>query len=469
MMQVTDLPSELLLMICSNLSIQDLSSLSETCVKMYSHATDPILWEHAFQQVPSYLINEDPKHFLQLLNLKRFQRIRKIFLELTPSLDKKHTSELFDSLKRKTFLQEVIFGDCSLVCVPTDLLTSFLDQIPSVTFDFGTDVTEDQMQSLFKSIRNGNEVKRLYLEELNLRSIDAKTFARAVNSLNEFNSYYIEYTNEQVREMFDEMAEDTKLEKLVFHYRRVDFIDSIVLAKAFNNLTDLTVNLSDLPFTNDQIYQIFKQMSQNTKLEKLEILTFSYPDMWDFSFISPTVLADALKNLKEIYLADIVFSNPQICKIFEMLSTNEDKVVLDLGCCNLSDVPIELLEATSENLVLNSFARKLKYRIIQLYSESVQHLRSRLKATNDEHKKVVEEILVLRNENKQMNRAAIKAKGFILIPHPGVSKFYQKSIYSSRSSYLKYSRNLKKAVVCRTLKLRSHVEDCRKIRNMFVN
>jgi len=41
-----------------------------------------------------------------------------------------------------------------------------------VTFDFGTRITEEQVRSLFKSIENGNNVKKLYLEEMNLESIE---------------------------------------------------------------------------------------------------------------------------------------------------------------------------------------------------------------------------------------------------------------------------------------------------------
>merc|ERR1712098_278397 len=121
-MSVEILQSELLLKICSNLSTQDLISLSQTCVRMYNHATDQTLWEHAFQRVPSYMMNEDPDLFIKLLNLMRFKRIRKIFLEWTPFIKQNHISELFCSLGQKTFLQEVYFRECHLMSVPTHIL-----------------------------------------------------------------------------------------------------------------------------------------------------------------------------------------------------------------------------------------------------------------------------------------------------------------------------------------------------------
>ena len=410
---------------------------------MYRNATDPTLWEHSFQQITPYLVNEEPELYMKLLNLNRFKRIKKIFLELTYSLSTKHINSLFGSLGQKKYLKEVYFGggECNLSSVPSNVLTNFLKEIPSVTFDFGTRITEEQVRSLFKSIENGNNVKKLYLEEMNLESIEAKTFARAVNHLQEFSSHYIEITDEQVKDMFYEMTKQTNLEKFVFHHTHVKHIDADTLAQAFNNLTDLTINLSDLPFSNNQILKIFKQMAQKTKLEKLEILTYSYPDMWDFSFIPPNILADAVKSLREIYMTDIVFSNSQICRMLEILAKNDEKIVLDLGCCNLSDVPLELLKEVFEKLEPNNFARKLQYRIVQLNSESaVNQFRNEIDEVFSEHRKLVEELRRIKKV-KRLTRLAV-----------GVSKFHQKSKYSSRNRYLGYFRRLKNANFCRRLK-----------------
>jgi len=469
MLLITSLPPELLQHICSHLSTQDLTSLSETCVMMYTRATDPALWENAFQLVPSYLVNEDPELFIKILNLRRFTRIRRIFLEISQSLGDEHISVLFNSLMQKKHLKAVYFGECSLLSVPTNILTSFLTGIASVTFDFGTKVNDEQMQSLFNSLEEGSKVKSMYFEELNLTSIEPNTFAKAVNSLKEFSSYYIDYTDEQVNKMFEEMAKDTNLEKLVFHHKHVDFVHPQVLAKAFNNLTDLTVNLSDLPFSNDQISQVFRLMSQKSKLEKLEVLTYSYPDLWDFSFIPPKDLAEAVKNLHELYMTDIVFSTSQICLMLETFARNDRKVILDLGCCDISEVSLELLEEVVEKLEPNGFSRKLRYRILQLCEESVKKLKCKLNEVDIEHREVIEEIRTVRKEGKRMRIAALKTKGFTFLLQPGVSKFYQKTKYSSRSSFLKYSRHLRNPTFWRTLKLKKHARDCKMIRNMFVN
>jgi len=147
-------------------------------------------------------------------------------------------------------------------------------------------VTEAQVRSFFKSIKNGNRVKTLCLEEMSLRGIEAKTFAGAVNCLKEFSSVDLVYTDEQVKEMFVQMAENTTLEKMEFHHKHVQLIDADILAKAFNNLTDLTINLTDLPLTNNQIYKMFKLMAKKTKLEKLEILTDSIPFQTCGTFLS---------------------------------------------------------------------------------------------------------------------------------------------------------------------------------------
>jgi len=361
--KITSFPQEVLLEICSHLSKQDLISLSETCNTMYRIATDPTLalWENSL--IPSYMVNEDPEHFLKL---HRFKRIKKIFLELrSHMLSRKHISELFETLSQKEYIEEVYFsGKCNLRYVLSDALTNFLKKISSVIFEVGVRVTEDQVRSFLESIENGNNVKRLYLEEMNFTGIDAKLFARAVNRLKKFTSYYIECTDEQVKEMFVEMTENTTLEKMEFHHRHVEFIDADVLAKAFNNLNDLTTDL-DLPFTNDQICEMFKLMAQNTKLKKLEI---SYPDL---SFFPANILADAVRNLSEIYMTDIIFSNSQISLMFEVIARNDEKIALDLGSCNLSDIPLELLEEVVEKLKPNSFSRKLRDRIIQLQDENI--------------------------------------------------------------------------------------------------
>eukprot|EP00092_Neocalanus_flemingeri_P028051 GFUD01030454.1.p1 GENE.GFUD01030454.1~~GFUD01030454.1.p1 ORF type:complete len:372 (-),score=89.67 GFUD01030454.1:7-1122(-) len=370
---------------------------------------------------------------------------------------------------KKKWLEDVKFGESFLCSVPPGKLTSFLKGISNVTFDFGCKLNSAQLQILFKSIADGNKIKTLYLEELNLKAIETKTFAKAVNNLCDFSSYYIAYRDEQVKEMFEEMAQTTRLEKMVFFHRSVEFVDSEILSKAFNNLEDLVVNLSDLPFSNDQINGIFKQMSMKTKLKKLEILTYQYPDLWDFSFISPNILAKAIKNLQEVYMTDIVFSNSQICNIFETLARNDGNVILDLGHCDISNVPQELLEEVVEKLEPNSFVRKIKLRILQLCEESVKQLKYRLEEVDSEHREVIEDIQNIRREGKRMRTAALKAKGFIFLPSHGVSVFYQKTKYSSRSSYLRYSRHLKHPTFWRHLKLKNHVNDCKMIRYNTMN
>ena len=79
--------------------------------------------------------------------------------------------------------------------------------------------------------------------------------------------------------------------------------------------------------------------------------------------------------------------------MLEILAKNDEKIVLDLGCCNLSDVPLELLKEVFEKLEPNNFARKLQYRIVQLNSESaVNQLRNEIDEVFSEHRKVVEEL-----------------------------------------------------------------------------
>merc|ERR1712098_789114 len=95
----------------------------------------------------------------------------------------------------------------------------------------------------------------------------------------------------------------------------------------------------------------------------------SYSIRWDFSFLSPQVLSDAVKNLSEIYLTDIIFSHSQICQMLKKVSKIPKKVVLDLGCCNLSDVPLDLLKAVSEKLEPNEFVRRINLTLEELDSE----------------------------------------------------------------------------------------------------
>jgi len=470
MSQLTSLPSELLIQICSHLNSRDLTSLSETCVSLYRLATDPTLWKYSFQIVPPYLLNVDPELYMNILSLRRFDKIRRIYLEISFITSLEQTEQLLEILKRKKWLKEVTFGECYLSNIPAESLVNLIKGIKNVIFDFGTRLNCHQGIEIFESIAAGNKIKSLYLEELDFSEVESKTFAEAVNSLSEFSSYFIKYKSEQVKEMFVKMAKKTNLKKLVFHHNSVEYVNSGILAKALNNLHDLVINLSVIPFTKEQVLEMFEQMAANkSHLKTLEILTYQYPDLWDFSFIPPATLSKAIGYLDEVYMTDIVFSNKQICQIFEELAKRDRKIVIDLGYSDLSQVPLELLERVVDKLEPNCFVIKLKVRILQICEETAKDLKYQLEKVGIENHKVMDEIETIRKEGKMLRIAAAKNKKLIFLLSPGVSVYYQKSKYSSRASYLRYSRHVKQPSFWRHVKLKNHVSDCKLIRQKMLN
>ena len=88
--------------------------------------------------------------------------------------------------------------------------------------------------------------------------------------------------------------------------------------------------------------------------------------------VAPNVLSNAISKLDTLYMVNTHLTESQIYSVFNRLQF-EGPSNLDLGRCDISNVPLQILKKVSKCLenTNNAFTRRLRCKIIQLEEENL--------------------------------------------------------------------------------------------------
>jgi len=315
--------------------------------------------------VPSYLAGEDPEYYIAILNQKRFERIKEVYVVVSFSLKRHQVIKILEALMKKKHLQEVMISESYLCDVPMDLLARFVSNLNSVIFDFGTILSSSQIIALFKSISEGSsKIKKLNLNNLDLSAVKPEILSSAVNNLEEFSSYFNFYDDQQFKSLFEAMSRETNLKRMIFQQRGIDHIvDADIMARALNKLTELEIDLS-----GGHLSTLFRYMSDSTELKVLDLHS-SESNIYNTEIaftVAPNVLSNAISKLDTLYMVNSHLTESQIYSVFSRLQF-EGPSNLDLGGCDIFNVPLHILKKVSKRLNnTNAFARRLSFKIGRL-------------------------------------------------------------------------------------------------------
>jgi len=229
-----NLPTEIIVKILGYLSFKDLSSVSEVSRTFYLLAADPLLWK-------SYEIRIEPENLISILNLNRFRKLETLHLYQGRTscchhvkMSSQQTCDIFASLENIE-LNLLTIEHFDLTSVSSSQLSRVLNNIKSVGFNPAVKISDEQIIAIIEDMAKHGNMKALQVEEIDFSGVERKSLSRAINSLTSFNSYYCDFSLEQLETIFEEMAVKTNLKDLsLFNKEDLEKISSTTISKAFN-------------------------------------------------------------------------------------------------------------------------------------------------------------------------------------------------------------------------------------------
>jgi len=155
---------------------------------------------------------------------------------------------------------------------------------------WSTDITNDQAMALFTAMSENSQLKVLHLSDNNLASVDPELLARVVARLEDVNLKNTNLTNEQIQALFTALSQKSQLKTLDLVSNNLSSLEPALFASVVTSFKE--VNLTYTSITNDQVKELFTAMCQNSQLKKLH-LRYS-----NVTSVDPDILATAVSKLE---------------------------------------------------------------------------------------------------------------------------------------------------------------------------
>jgi len=370
-----NLPTEVLVKILGYVHFKDLSSVSEVSKSFYSLATDPFLWK-TFEVSHSL----EAEELISTLSLDRFSKLETVHLSqgriCSCPMSNKQTIRIFESLENRE-LKHLTIQHFDITGLDYNLLLGVVKNTENVYFNHAVKMTKEQVDAFVEDIPRDGKMKCLQVENFDFSHVGRKPLSKAINSLNSFNSYYCEFSAEQMEVVFEEMAIQTNLTDFsYFNQDGLEGISPMVIAKAFNNLQRLYVGQCRL--SPEQIFCIFQQMSCKTNLNKINFnFRDSYPCL--LATIPSDILSKGLNKLEEVGMRLLTLSTTQMREVLAGVASTASKVKkLDLGENIVPDLSLAELKKLVIKLEPNEFKLHLQSKILEIYERTILSLRQEL-------------------------------------------------------------------------------------------
>jgi len=133
---------------------------------------------------------------------------------------------------------------------------------------YGTNLSNQQLDTLFTSILQGSKLKKLLIGDLVMRTVDPEMLAKAVNMLEYVNLYWSILTMEQRKAILTAVTVETKLKSLKMNEWISFKEDRFLLARAVNMLEE--VDLSHATLNKQGLENVLREsLKPDSKLRRL--------------------------------------------------------------------------------------------------------------------------------------------------------------------------------------------------------
>ena len=246
-----------------------------------------------------------------------------------------------------TRLKRLQMTNHHILNIQPEILGSAMNKVENLFLEdalinYGPAFTQEQIIGIFTAMSHGTNLKELILLDIDIALIEPSALASALSKVEEVRvwrsflrtgSYDISV--QQAQELFSILSEETKLKRLFLLTRNMVNIDPGVLAKALNNLEEIT--LSHNMITDIQARNVFKKMTEKTFLQKLRIMKIN------LSSIQSNILAKGVTQIKELIMVGCNLTSEQAIAVFEAILQGCAIKILDVSNNNLSSLDPELL------------------------------------------------------------------------------------------------------------------------------
>ena len=336
---IEKLPHELILRIFSFLSFKDLNILNQVSPWMYHMAMDPVLWRN-------FVLEVQPEFLEIMLEIPRLSKLRQVHLsennktslcdfgrkkDFSHILRQKHRNkervfqDAFETLISKENVEDLRITTCigrSLSGVPSEILSKALNQMSNIDIE-STQISPNQIKDFFVKMMRKTKIRKMNCKRKDLSIVPPDQIANSVNKLESANICFTNLIDSQTREIFRQISSDTKLEKLDISYNNLGGVQPPAFSEAMNKVVEANINVTYL--TGEQTAALFEKMLEQSSLKILKIRSNN------LSAVPPHILSKALNKLEVIDIGTTVMTEEQTKGLFDTMVKGTNLKKMDIG------------------------------------------------------------------------------------------------------------------------------------------
>ena len=295
--------------------------------------------------------SEDTKYFGDGLNKVKNLTIQ----DVNKHIHTDHLDYFFQKMGQDTDIEFLKLVNAEFVVVTEENIAQGLNNINKVHLSSVT-LTNEQVKSLFKSIKSGTKIKELHIESKlsNVNSVESKTFGSALIKIPNICLNFTYLTEEQLTYFFSEaQKKKSKFENLDLSTNNLSKVSEDLIAGIVENSSRCLLRSTDL--TPAHLAAIAKQ-----SLETLDELDVSEND---FNDSDPIVISIIANSVSKMNFSQCKLGRAHIEKTFELLQIDNYKGRLrnlDLQYNACGDLSKKQVEEVSRKIHLKMFKMKIK-------------------------------------------------------------------------------------------------------------
>jgi len=367
---LANLPSEIIINIFKHLGHKDLNNVARVSQRMFFLATDPFLWKDfnlkvKFKKIESHRVLYIAQTLAKVIKIERLRYLNHIDLcdnDLSSlnsevlskivnivedcdigytDLTNEQVDHIFKIMHIKTRLKKLNIRGNSLRTIQSKILSSTLNKLEDVNL-MSTNLTKNQAMDFFEEMSSQSNLKVLNISGNALISVQAASFGTAVNKLEHVKLENTYLRKLQAESLFDSMFKGTKMVTMNINQNVLSSIPQEKVAFVINRLKE--VDFSQTKLVAPQTKEIFEKMSELTSLQKLKI------NEVDLSAVPANTLSKAVNKIEEVELSKTSLTIYQGIYIFSIMSEETKIFKLKIDNNDLSMAPADFLSKGANKL-----------------------------------------------------------------------------------------------------------------------
>ena len=205
----------------------------------------------------------------------------------------------------------------------SNLLASSLNKLESMTM-YNACLGDSRTLLFLETMAGGTQLRHLNFRSNSLRGIPPAILARAFQSLTSLNIEDSDITSAQTETFFQNLKENTgnELKDVSIGHNDLSSVDPETFAGALKHIAKVNINATSI--TKDQTEELFRAILMKSALKQLNLSTN------DFSSVNTTLMATAINRLEKAFMFYTGLTEHQVEAILNVGMRDTNLVHLDL-------------------------------------------------------------------------------------------------------------------------------------------